>query len=171
MNNEPFVNSIVFTLENCEVLEINSRYIEYIDISKIDTKIKQFGKILKVHEINDFFIKIINAPEIKGYIDRLHQYNDITHIDLKYSDGTIEYYVMAWENDRNDNEYQSSIISEKSGNLYLSVERYSIIEETIKYYKGIIDMSDLDEKNDSEYENYSREELIDLINNLQKNGK
>ena len=150
------IKSIDIICENCEVFNIPAKYIGYIDIIGIERNIHRIA----VNAIRDSLRAKEIAIEIfseigKDIIDRLINYNDITALELIYTDKSSEIIYVNYKDESDrlgaENLNQDSYIS-KLGNLYIK-----IIEN-----KELEDYFDLEEINCTETVNFRKKMIGDL---------
>lgn len=109
------LKSIDIVFENCEVCNVPAKCIQWFYISEFRrSMVFQSPNDVFEHEIADFIkLHLINLDQISesnfGYefVSRMNAYNDITHLDFNYEDGTNYYLGVAWGGDSDYiNEYQ-----------------------------------------------------------------
>lgn len=133
------LNYIEFSLENCEVIKIDGKYIGDFLVDDIKTQIMRTAcnSIDKMDICGTFIIEISkSANELykpfsmakEEYKFNRLKYNDITSIEFQLShDNQIEhyYYYVDYDSDNQDyapNLNQQSYLSEL-GNLYIVVDK------------------------------------------------
>ena len=150
------LKNIVLVLENCDTINIPGKYVGDIELTELKTEISRWAcnSIDKLDFCEYFFIEIYKDANIIDYafdqieedfqynkFDRLHQYNDITSIELTLVDEnnkeTIYQYYVSYEEKEpgklgSPNIYQSSYIS-NLGNLYILIAKNKKIDEVIDY--------------------------------------
>ena len=150
------LKNIEIIFENCETMTIPKNCIGEFHIGKIRTEINRIAcnSIAKYQIADSFYIEIYNTCNIEykpfGFdenmkkFDRLNAYNDITGIDVFYTDGTCDSFSVNYEEETPDmlgspNIHQKTYMSEL-GHLYI------VIEEGI----GVKDVFDLEMINNKE---------------------
>lgn len=148
------VKSITLVLENLEAVTFNREDIGTLHINNITRSI---GRIA-VNSINDtsiaeeFFIQLSSKSNKKGPhastysssklpFDRLLQHDDITAIGVIYQNGKEEETIYVnWGGDSDyTNINQTSVLNEKTGDLYIAISK----EETAdSYFKDDIQSED-----------------------------
>lgn len=134
------VKSIEFVFENCECLEIESKYFGGVHLEDIRTSIARIAcnsiaKMQTVHiavfeifsEANTEYAPFGNQSDKLLKFDRIAALDDITQIIVHYEDNQEEVYYVDYDDDGNDglgapNKNQKSCIS-ALGNLYLVIEK------------------------------------------------
>ena len=103
---EKKIKSVHLVLENCEVIVIPFKRINYMFFTLNRQSYEISGDYFKENYwTDDFYIEIENDPELMhsnspndhiSVRDRLKMYHDITHIDLIFSDGSNMYVTVPW---------------------------------------------------------------------------
>lgn len=137
------IKKLTFILENCEVIEIDGKYIGEICISKIKEKFrriavnavetyKECGKFyIEIHKDANIEYKSFNIGEPKKIFDRLEESPDITHIEIECDNNQIYEYVVKWAgNSDYANKLQDSYIGDQ-GTLFIKIGKKNIE----KYFK------------------------------------
>ena len=156
------IKYIELTLENCEVVTIDGKYIGDFLVDDISTSISRLacnwvGKVdwagLVAIEIHKDADKELYHP----IFSRLTTWNDITHIDICLENDVEEdsatsqtySYAIDWD-DSNDgeNKNQESYISDL-GNLYIYINSKKSANN-----KGIFDFFDKEAINDKDYSHF-----------------
>ena len=138
------IKKITFILENCEVIEIDGKYIGEICVNKIKERITRIAvnAVEAYKECGEFYIEIhkdangvypaTSNPIPLGIFDRLTDYNDITHIEIECDNGEVYEYFTKWGGDSDYiNKLQDSYIGDQ-GTLYIKIGKKSIE----KYFKS-----------------------------------
>ena len=150
------LKEITFTLENCDYITINGKYIGDFLVDEINTSIQRIAvnAIEQMDVANVVAIEIHKDANKERYhflqtgwedgkhmtFDRLIEYDDITRIEFKLDDKSYGYYVN-WVGDSDyENEAQSIYIS-KDGHLYLIIAKDKVVS----------DFFNMNEIDDSEY--------------------
>lgn len=146
------VKSIELTLENCEVIRIDEKYIGNVWMNGIREELARIGcNYISTHKYcKEFFIEIRKDVKNKMSnvrfdkrtpIERLTECADICTVRLIYDDKSYEDIDVPWDDGSNDmiNKYQDFYIS-KNGNLYLYVGKKNIT----KYLDPYIDSEEWD---------------------------
>ncbi|MCM3109886.1 hypothetical protein [Lederbergia lenta] len=132
-------------LENCEVLEIDRKYIGYFHIGNIKTSINRnaCNSISKDIVCEDFTIEINRSfkdeelmqytfgdlSEKRNPIERLLRYPDITALEIVYQDDSKEYIYVDWQvEDGDTNKNQKNLIN-NFGDLYIVISENKGIED------------------------------------------
>lgn len=144
------VINIEFVFENCDYLDIDSKYIGMIRINEIYESIRRTACncIEKYKGTNLFFIEIFKSGNtlFKSFekdesketkFERLANFNDITSIVITFSDDSKEEYYVDYNGAycEESNVNQSSMISD-IGNLYILItnpEKFSSVENYIRH--------------------------------------
>lgn len=125
------IKDIELVLENCEIIKIRK---ENLGIFMIDN-IKRSIRRVAVNSISsglysDKVVMQINAHanenSFSSYgsvpFDRLREFNDIAAVYVNYKDGHQEGIYVDWNPDsEHENSHQTSIVNEKTGDLYLVI--------------------------------------------------
>ena len=153
---------IELTLENCEVVTIDGKYIGDFLVDDISTSISRLacnwvGKVdwagLVAIEIHKDADKELYHP----IFSRLTTWNDITHIDICLEEDAgddsakshIYSYDISWSDDaEEENKNQESYISDL-GNLYIYINNKKSSDN-----KGIFDFFDKEEINNKDYSHF-----------------
>lgn len=156
------IKSIQFVFENCESFSIDVRYFGSFELSDFYTTINRFGCncIAKINYVDTVVLEIFSegnkkyAPfgfsdDVTTYFDRLRAYNDITRIEIVYSDNTSEEFYVDYEGDQ-FNKYQKSYTN-KFGDLYIVISKD----------KDIFDFFDEDEINDKDVVTFNKNVILD----------
>lgn len=131
------INKLTFTLENCENVSFDGKYIGNFYLGKIKTEIRRIAAnaIRKVDLCKEFYVEIHKdgnrsyhpfgiVAESELPFDRLTSYDDITYIEIEYEeDGRVETltYLPLWVgDDRQNNDAQDTVIGH-NGNLYIKI--------------------------------------------------
>ena len=161
------IKSIELILENCEVIEIESKYIGMFRMDDIRTSIYRIAcnAISKSQTAHSVAIEIFSEANVKyspfGNCEeqlkfyRLAEWKDITSIELHYEDGSTETYYVDYDDGENDalgaeNLNQKNYIS-TLGNLYIVIEKD----------KTVFDYFDKEEVEDVESINFSKTMIMD----------
>lgn len=160
---------IELTLENCEVITIDGKYVGYFLVDDISTSISKLvsnwvGKVdwagLVAIEIHKDANEEYYFPDgNKGNtFSRLMTWNDITHIDICLEDEDAEddsakshiySYAISWgDDDEEENKNQESYMSDL-GNLYIYINNKKSSDN-----KGIFDFFDKEAINDKDYSHF-----------------
>lgn len=160
------LNSITFTLENCETITIDGKYIGHFIVDKIERGVYRlasnfFNKtqtanriIIEIHKNANKEEDIFGSEKCgKQFVfNRLRQ-GDITHIDFVLEDenDSVSFsFATDWQGDNERvNDAQKTYESD-CGHLYLVIENG----------KGIEDYFDKEDINDASYMDYR----FDLMN-------
>lgn len=162
------VKYIELTLENCEVVTIDGKYIGDFLVDDISTSISRLGGnwVGKVDWAGLVAIEIHKDADGEQYrsfgykatkFSRLTEWNDITHIDICLEDDVAEdsatsqtySYAIDWEDDDDEeNKNQESYISDL-GNLYIYIN-----SKKSSVNKGIFDFFDKEAINDKDYTHF-----------------
>jgi len=158
------VKSIILGLENCENIEIESKYIGLFLIKDIHQIVGRIAcnSISKYDEVGTVAVEIYKESNLKEYypfgsncdrvniFERLNKFKDITSISLVYDDDSKEdYWVVFNEEDDQENDYQKNYISDL-GNLYIVVSKT----------EGISEYFNLEEINDEEMVNFQKRMVL-----------
>lgn len=139
------LNKIRFILDNCDVIEIDGKYIKNILIDNINKKFCQFSNSFEeIETCNLFFIEIskeanIEYSQLGIKKDKIKKFkrllcNDITSIQFTVKENNKMYrYFVKWSN-KNDtqNEYSQTYISEL-GNCYILIDELKTLEEFVDF--------------------------------------
>ena len=160
---------IELTLENCEVVTIDGKYIGDFLVDDISTSIRRLGCNWdgKVDWAGLVAIEIHKDADGEQYrsfgykatkFSRLTEWNDITHIDICLEDEDAEdnvdksqiySYAIHWDDDDDEeNKNQESYISDL-GNLYIYINNKKSSDN-----KGIFDFFDKEAINDKDYSHF-----------------
>lgn len=156
------IKYIELTLENCEVVTIDGKYIGDFLVDDISTSISRLacncvGKVdwagLVAIEIHKDADKELYHP----IFSLLTRWNDITHIDICLEEDVgddsakshIYSYAISWsDDDEEENKNQESYISDL-GNLYIYIN-----SKKSSNNKGIFDFFDKEAINDKDYSHF-----------------
>ncbi len=135
------IKKLTFILENCEVIEIDGKYVGDIGIKKIEERLRRIGidKIMAEKICSEFYVEIhkdanqpfrpFNVGEPVMPFARLDDDADICTIEIECENNgvIITYkYVVKWTGKSNYyNELQDSFIG-LNGNLYLKIGKKKI---------------------------------------------
>lgn len=161
------IKSVELILENCETIEIEAKYFGMFKMDDIRTGIYRIAcnAISKSQTAHSIAFEIFSEANVKyapfGSCEeqlkfhRLTQWKDITGIELKYEDGSVETYYVDYD-DGEDNALGAENLNEKVhisrlGNLYIVIEKD----------KTIFDYFDKDEIEDVESVNFSKTMILD----------
>lgn len=150
------LKEITFTLENCDYITIDGKYIGDFLVDELNTSIRRtaVNTIEQIDGADIVVIEIHKDANKERYLflqtgwedskhmtfDRLTGYDDITRIEFKLDDKSYSYYV-DWVGDSDyENEAQSTYIS-KDGHLYLIIAKDKVVS----------DFFNMNEIDDSEY--------------------
>ena len=157
MNN---VKEICLVLENCDSITFPANVIGDFRIEKINEEVERIAIncIAKVIYANSIFIEIYKDGNIEyaqfGFLEdqikkfeRLKDSNDITSIEIKYEDDTVDSYFVDY--DESNDGLGAPNINEKTyissyGNLYIVIDK----EKELK------DFVNLEEIEDEKHMNY-----------------
>ena len=126
------LNSVKIIFENCEALTIPAEDILHIEINNISKNYSFLDGWCHVDSINNadkaiiFISKDANTCKYFNVMfsnitpfERMTRYNDITHLNLRYEDGVIESYVVAFKGNEENNLQHSEVID--SGSLMVKI--------------------------------------------------
>lgn len=128
------VKYIDLVFENIDVIRLEPEQIEWFYIGDINRNIFFNGlQIIKEVSCNDFTIEIKDPKNIEHFehgfnehktnvLDRLND-NDLTHVDIIYSDGSNEYISIPYTEEQY-NDYQRNTYDEESKILKVQASRY-----------------------------------------------
>ncbi|WRW34693.1 hypothetical protein CF5_0030 [Staphylococcus phage CF5] len=128
------VKYVDLVFENIDVIRLKPEQIEWFYIGGINRNIFFNGiQIIKEVSCNDFTIEIKDPKSIEhlehgfneyktNVLDRLND-NDLTHIDIVYSDGTNEHISIPYTEEQY-NAYQHNTYDEESKILKVQASRY-----------------------------------------------
>jgi len=116
------IKNIHVVLENCEVFEIPAKSIDLLVINEIKNQILvnayqyKNGETMEHQNADYIHLSIFKSGELKNLtemgngndINRLHEHNDITQIELNYEDGESVGYYVPWGESEYINECQKS---------------------------------------------------------------
>lgn len=162
------IKYIELTLENCEVVTIDGKYIGDFLVDDISTSISRLacnwvGKVdwaglvaIEIHKDADKEYYFLDGCK-RNKFSRLTTWNDITHIDICLEEDVGDdsaksqtySYAIDWD-DGNDgeNKNQESYISDL-GNLYIYINSKKSSDN-----KGIFDFFDKEEINNKDYSHF-----------------
>ena len=136
------VKSIELVMENCEVFKIERKHIGELHIGKIERQIGRTAcnSISEDFIANEFQIQIHHNANIVmedsngSMFERINAYNDITRVYVNYSNGDSEWFYTDW-NHENDlfNSYQSTVISEVNGCLFIVINKNTYALKEFEY--------------------------------------
>ncbi len=132
------LESIEFTFENCESFEISVKYIGRLMIDTFERTIERVAcnAVLELITARNVQMEIFSEADEpyatfgvkeKTKFQRLTDWNDITHLALKFSDGSEDYIGVLYDEGEDAgklgacNIRQTQMIS-KLGNLYLVID-------------------------------------------------
>lgn len=133
LKKENFMKKIIkveLILENCEAIAIPTFFIKTLSISNIDKKIQRIANncIAEMDICDNFYIEIdslfnegkylsfgMENKYFKSFFDRLEGFDDITRINLIYTDDSLYTIYPIWKdkNGPETNEYQHSYKNEQ----------------------------------------------------------
>ena len=122
------IKKLSFILENCEVIEIDGKYIGDFGVGKIEERFERTGinSIDLWKKAGEFWVEIhkdANNSDHKPF-DRLEECPDICHIEVECVDSEhrdITYkYSVKWVGDNYANKLQETEIGDQ-GNLYIKI--------------------------------------------------
>lgn len=132
--------SIDITFENCETITLEPKDIGFFSIENIAEYISRdsINSISKYKKSNLVIIEIfaskINSeyfpfdiPSEKMLIKERFLYNDITSLEIYYSDGSSEEIFVEY-NGNETNDFQKTVIG-NNGNLYIVISKDSNITD------------------------------------------
>lgn len=137
------VKFIELVLENCEVIRIERKHIGSFFVSNITRSISRIAtnSISDSLTAEDICIQVspkANTPSSfrTGWSDdkatpfeRIIMYDDIAAINIVYQDESEEYIFVNWGGDsKRNNIYQTSMIAERIGNLYIVISEKKKVE-------------------------------------------
>lgn len=129
------ISKIELILENCEVITISGKYIGSFEVNNLQTSIRRtaINSIDKVQECESFVLSVYRDANViqntfldTGHykviiFDRIHNYKDITAIEVHFTNGKKEYICMPWCSATGDkNIYQKSYMNSK-GDIFLVI--------------------------------------------------
>ena len=162
------IKYIELTLENCEVVTIDGKYIGDFLVDDISTSISRLacnwvGKVdwaglvaIEIHKDADEEYYFLDGCK-RNKFSRLTTWNDITQIDICLEEDVgddsakshIYSYAISWsDDDEAVNKNQESYISDL-GNLYIYIN-----SKKSSNNKGIFDFFDKEEINDKDYSHF-----------------
>lgn len=142
------IKKLTFIMENCEVIEIDGKYIGEFYCGKIKEKISRIGinGFGMWKECGEFYVEIHKDANqvykelgVTKAFERLSEYPDICHIEIEFDEpASIVKYSLKWEGEFDSaNIIQDSYISEK-GHLYIKVGK----KDLFKYFRDDVDTRD-----------------------------
>jgi hypothetical protein len=161
------VKAIELQFENCEVIQLPFNVLGNVYLGPISTEIARIASnaICEINSISDVALEIFSeANELGGKIaffnenktilERIYEYDDITHINIIYDDDSSVTYSVDYLEEGGclgaRNTVQKSMFS-KLGNLYIVISRTKCLSD---YFVD-------EELNDEEYVN-SRKEMYGI---------
>lgn len=123
------VKEITLVFENCESVDLKSDMFTALTIEGVTTgfcvNCFQYskGEVCEFLRCNSFGITLKENSNLKTNTGselwpRVKRFMDITHISLKFSDGTEEYISVPWEGDNESNKLQKV----KTTGKYLQID-------------------------------------------------
>lgn len=129
------LKAIDLVLENCEVITIAADNIELFYANNIERSISfrdgTYNETISAKEIG---ILISTAANVDAAytdrwkenrplpFDRLTKFNDISHFDVHYQDGSNKYIQVHWDGDLDDNPCQTSKIDSEGLHIIIKPE-------------------------------------------------
>ena len=162
------IKYIELTLENCEVVTIDGKYIGDFLVDDISTSISRLacnwvGKVdwaglvaIEIHKDDDEEYYFLDGRKGTKF-SRLTTLNDITHIDICLEEDVgddsakshLYSYAISWsDDDEEENKNQESYISDL-GNLYIYINSKKSSDN-----KEIFDFFDKEAINDKDYSHF-----------------
>ena len=143
--NRKCLESVEFVFENCESFEIDVKYIGRFLIDTFSRSIERVAcnAVLELITANRLQMEIFSEADEpyptfgvqeKTKFQRLTEFSDITHLALKYSDGSEDYIGIFYDEGDDAgklgacNVRQTQMIS-KLGNLYIVVDDEKKVED------------------------------------------
>lgn len=140
------INAIELVFENCETLRLDINVLGRVYLGKINTEITRIACdcIAESIFVDEVALEIFSEAEELGVwgpawinynskLERIARYNDITQIEILYSNGDSKTYYIDYEEESEDlgapNINQKSYIS-SLGNLYIVIS----MENSIEHY-------------------------------------
>lgn len=153
------VRSIEFVFENCEYLELKSHLLGSVNILGIRESIRRIdsNSVQRYKSADEIVLEILPGAANEEYcpfgfedkktnkMERLSDYNDITHIIVKYKDGTMDDISVDYDEGENEGELGAPNVNQK---VYMSPGKHLYIvitkgKEISDYFsKEDIDFSD-----------------------------
>ena len=137
------LKSIEFVFENCDALSIPKNCLGYVYIDGIKSQIKRIAanSISKVQIASEIVLEIFNEGNIPYSefdqnnleilkFQRLQDYKDITPLNITFSDGTTEQYLVDYdEKDPSMENKNESVYLSELGNLYIIIKENGKLED------------------------------------------
>jgi len=125
------IKDIELVLENCEIIKIQK---ENLGVFMIDN-IKRSIRRVAVNSVSSglYSDKVVmqinslaNENSFSSYgsvpFDRLREFNDVAAVYVNYKNGHKELIYVDWNLDsEHENSHQTSLLNEKTGDLYLVI--------------------------------------------------
>lgn len=146
------IKSVEMVFENCEGLDVPYSLIGLLELKGIETTmsmVAKYGKNLKETKTCKEFAIALNRGlngskecyvtkwSTEKPIDRIHAYQDIVSVTLKFEDGSEDEYYLDWKEDESnpfDNGYQKSSMN-SYGDLFIEVSS----NEELYFKDGVVD--------------------------------
>ena len=111
------VTLMEIALENCEMVIVPKECIKSFSFEE-DYNWIESGEIV-LQNLNKLILCSYGDIDVTG-VQRLQQYNDITQVDLHYSNGDIKNISVDWKNDYFKNENTNQTTKQVDDILYIN---------------------------------------------------
>jgi len=139
------IKSIQIVFENCEAFTVPVEHLKIFGMDNIKnslffcnsesiyrTTTAQHTRIMIHPYANVISNMSPGFSDSKFPFERINRYNDITHVNIQYTDQTSEYIAVRWEGESNQfNSYQKVDFDSK-GNCYIVISKTKTVDDVFE---------------------------------------